>query len=272
VAPAAAVFGALVLARVAAFGEWLPLPLQTKVLYKLMPTEHLVRYEPATSYLVRFFQHYPWPLLLALCVGGVVLVRRAGDVASRRTTTQAALALAMLTGYVAVVGDGMFGFRFVVALLPFVALLAGATVAAVAARSSGAAWLAMAASGLWLGVSNASFLRAYEQTSDPIVERESWWRNPALDPRPYFTPYYELYADLHDRIPARALTANNQAGLLPFLLDTENIDDLGLGSRFYATLPTATSSSLKSGAITRSPTSRRSWPARPICFTASRSS
>lgn len=235
-APAAAAFVALAAMRLLVFGEWLPLPLQTKVLYKLMPGEHLVRHDPEASYFARFFAIYPWPLLLALCTGGLLVARR-----DRRPApvVAPALALTALAAYVAIVGDWMFGFRFIVGLLPFVAVLAGATVAAIAGRSIAAGAAATLLAALWMASAHPAFLHAYVRTSDPIVERESWWRTrDKLDPRPYFTPYYELYADLHDDIPPRALTANNQAGLLPFLLDTENIDDLGLGSRFYATLPT----------------------------------
>jgi hypothetical protein len=71
-----------------------------------------------------------------------------------------------------------------------------------------------------------------------LGRRSSWWMQPSLDPRRFFAPYYDLYLELRDRLPPGAVMANNQAGLLPFLLDVENIDDLGLCSEFFATSPT----------------------------------
>lgn len=87
------------------------------------------------------------------------------------------------------------------------------------------------------GWSAANFIRLYEQ-ADPLAKWKPWWQERSLEPSRYFAPYYPMYEDAQGRIAAGAVTINNQAGFLPFMLGLDNIDDLGITSRFFATLPT----------------------------------
>ncbi len=215
------------------FGSVLSLPLQTKVLFKLLPSDGVVRYATETTYIERFFGSYGWPALLALAAGWVPFWRPGQD---RRPFVVLAT-LAILFGYVAAVEDWMFGFRFFAALFAPVALLGGYSLASVARRSRAMATVALIATVGWCGWSAARFVGLYEQ-ADPLARWTPWWQERSMDPSRYFAPYYPMYADAQGRIAPGAVTINNQAGFLPFMLDLENIDDLGITSRFFATLPT----------------------------------
>jgi hypothetical protein len=54
----------------------------------------------------------------------------------------------------------------------------------------------------------------------------------------FFRPYYEVYTMASRYVRPGDRLAYNQAGFVPFMLDADNIDDLGICSPFYGQLPT----------------------------------
>jgi hypothetical protein len=210
------------------FGALLTEPLATKVLYKFQAHGQLVTKEPERAYLVRFLDQYGWIAPVLVTVAALGLGRRDRWTIGLLATTM------LLVGYVALVGDWMYGFRFAVAILPFYALLAGSVVAALG-RSSPRAGLALAValvvsallSALW-------FTRAY-RNEQPFP---NWLARPSADPGLYFWHFWDAYQFLRPIAPPGTVTAYNQAGFIPFMLDLDNIDDVGLCSRFVARLPT----------------------------------
>lgn len=217
------------------FDEALPLPVYTKILYKLQPHLTIVQHKPALGYVERFSLLYG-AVPLALAMLGHVLWP-ADDAAARRRARFVLTCALALGAYVGVVGDWMFGFRLFVALLPLVALLTAFTLSRLDAASLVVGRVAAVAAIAWICVTSASFYKDYTNFG-VLGDRRGWWAHPTLDPRLFFAPYYDLYLDLRAHVRPGDLTANNQAGLVPYLLDVENIDDLGLCSPFFATLPT----------------------------------
>ncbi|MGE3178728.1 MAG: hypothetical protein AB7O32_14765 [Vicinamibacterales bacterium] len=215
------------------FGSVLSLPLQTKVLFKLLPPEGLVRYATDTTYLERFLETYGWLPLVCLA-GGWLPFWRAGD---DRRPFIVLLTASALVFYVAAVEDWMFGFRFFAALFAPLAVLAGQSLASIGTRSRALATVALAGTVAWSAWSAVQFVGLYER-ADRLAAWKPWWQERSGDPARYFAPYYPMYQDALGRIQPGAVTINNQAGFLPFMLDLENIDDLGITSRFFATLPT----------------------------------
>jgi hypothetical protein len=213
--------------RVAYFRDVLPAPLRSKILYKLLPHGALLVKAPDTSYLSGFISVYGWWTATAFVAIVIYAVRLGG---LPRTLVIAALPLVM---YVAAVGDWMFGFRFFVALLPVFALIVAL---AVGRMSIGRPRLAAALSMGWIvamGVNAERFVHRYTQS----LALPSFIHAPSRDLHLFFRPYYGFYELVRGIIPPGEITAYNQAGLLPFLLDVNNIDDFGLCSRFYAALP-----------------------------------
>jgi hypothetical protein len=213
--------------RVWYFGNLLPAPLEAKILYKLIPHSTLMVKAPDRSYLSGFIDVYGWWTAAAL-VGLASYAVRMGGVG--RALSLAALALVV---YVAVVGDWMFGFRFFVALLPLFSLIIALAIGAIsAARPRAAGALSL----VWIvamGSAADRFVGSYTQA----LSLPSFLHAPSRDLHLFFRPYYGFYETVRSMIPARAITAYNQAGLVPFLLDLNNIDDFGLCSGFYASLP-----------------------------------
>ncbi|HSL22251.1 MAG TPA: hypothetical protein VK886_12005 [Vicinamibacterales bacterium] len=216
------------------FGSLLSLPLHTKVLYRLLPKDGAVSYMLETSYLARFLAHYhPVPLVL-LAAGWLPFWRRGDD----RRPFALAIAGALLATYASIVGDWMFGFRFYVALFPILALLTGYSLGGVARRAPGVAVLLTVAVLAWSASTARAFVGSFER-AEPLTGWRSWWRDPTRDPARFFGVFYPMYQDVRARLTPGTVTINNSAGFLPFLLDLENIDDVGLCSRFFANLPTA---------------------------------
>jgi hypothetical protein len=226
VLPSAAVFAVYQLWRVWYFGSLLPAPVAAKVLYKLRPHHHLLTKGPSENYARAFFGLYGLAPFLALCAAGIVWSRN-------RIALGCLATAALMTAYVALVGDWMFGFRFFLPVLPPLAISVANTVAAVTTRwRQIAGWALAAGCVLWfIGVASA-FFDGYAR----IEKNPSWLAQPTLDGRRHFARYYSLAAAGVLRPGDR--TAYDQAGFVPFVLGLDNIDSLGLCSRFFAELPT----------------------------------
>jgi hypothetical protein len=227
-APLVALFAVYTAWRWMYFGAVLTEPLATKVLYKFRVHGHLVTKLFERGYLSRFLDQYGWIAPSIVLAAGVVLARRDRWILRLLVTTL------LVTLYAGVVGDWMYGFRFLVVVIAFYAMLVGAVVAAVARvtpRAGAAAALAVA---LWAAFAGVSFARRY------MVDQgsPSWLVRPSADRRLYFWRYWDLLEYARPIAPPGTVIAYNQAGFVPFMLDAENIDDVGLCSRFVARLPT----------------------------------
>lgn len=212
--------------RVWYFGDWLTSPLAAKVLFKLHPVHDIVQRLPRVSYGLAFLQIYGVvPAVVGTAVGAVGLRR------SRRAWPLVASACVLVT-YAAVVGDWMSGFRFFVPVVPVVALLVG-----IAVSGLRPAWFARGltvATCAWFGWVAIGAARHF----DGLESFDSWWRHPSFDQRLYFSQYLPLYEDLRLVVPPGSVMAINQAGFVPYMLDVDNVDDLGVCSRFVARTPT----------------------------------
>ena len=213
------------------FGAWLSLPLQTKVAHKLTAGDATVVWTSRGDYLRRFVADAGWPLVFGVpaLVAGILV---------RRTRNPAAIAIgcaaSVLLVYVGVVGDWMFGFRFLVPLLAPMALSSGLVLAWIHARRPGAARAAAAialAAAAWSAVRFAGIYEADQR-------KPAFWRAASIDPARRFGEYYEALQALQPLIQPGTRLAYHEAGFVPFMLGIENIDMLGLTSRFVAGAPT----------------------------------
>ncbi len=231
VLPAAVVFVAYHSGRRWYFGEWLPGPLVAKILYKLQVTGVVVTKPPEERYIVGFLAAVGW--LVPIGVPVLILWLRR----ERRVLALLAATLAMCT-YAGFVGDWMFGFRMFVPTLPWLAILVAAAVSALLSRWSigriGRVSIA-AALVIWFAVSAVRFVRIYQREE----EREVWLLHPTAPVSAYFMPVYTLYDIAKPYVKPGTPIAFNQAGFVPFMLDADNLDDLGVCSRFIAHLPTS---------------------------------
>ena len=226
--PAAVVFIAYHGWRWSYFNDLIPAPVEAKILYKLMPHRNLLVKQPDQSYLMSFISAYGWLAAIG-CAGAAGHGLWRGGMPRR-----VALATLALTAYVAVVGDWMFGFRFFVLLLPMYALTVGSVVDVLAAARPR---LAVAVCVLTLGYSGLMATRFF-QTYVRVEEMPSFVASPSRDLHRFFWPYYGLYEMTRNFVTPGDVIAYNQAGFLPFMLDANNIDDLGICSRFPADVPT----------------------------------
>jgi arabinofuranosyltransferase len=228
IVPLTVLFGALYWAwRIWYFGTLLPMPFYAKTAFRLLPAEAVVMKLPETPYLVSFAAMYWYVPLVALAMGWMGFTR------DRRLWAIFAM-LAACVAYVHMVGDWMFGFRFVVPLLPLAAILVAATVTQLAMRwrmaGAAACALILAAS----AVAAVQLARTPEHHAYP----GSWYRGPSLSSARYFGHYHSVVEALRPHVQPGDRIAYNQAGLVAFLLELDNLDNLGLCSRFYARLPT----------------------------------
>lgn len=225
VVPLVAIAAAYHAARLAFFGSLLPAPLEAKVLYKLTPHHGIVVKPPARQYLAGFMDLYGVPLLPAAAVA-------AGAAWARPSGRAAVIAASCMVAYVAVVGDWMFGWRFLVPALPLAALVIATSVSRARAP---VAWVVTVVIVAW----SASAARVFAQQYSEHERRPLWWSDRSAGVRVWLQPYGDLLAPARDALQRpRERFAFNQAGLLPYLLDVDNIDDLGICSRFVAELPT----------------------------------
>lgn len=227
----AAIGGAYVVWRVWYFGGWLTLPLQTKVAHKLVDADATVVWRDSAGYLLPFIRHAGWPILFGLVTIIAAWFWRNG----RRTAVwTCGLAVVVLLAYIGVVGDWMFGFRFAVPLVAPAALLCAYAIAGVQrVLPRVAALVAVAAI-----AAAASAAVRFEQRYATAQRKPSFWAEPSLDPARRFGEYYEILRTVEPLISPGATIAFHEAGFVPFMLDdVENVDMLGLTSRFVGGLP-----------------------------------
>ena len=228
VLPAAAVFAAYHAWRGWYFHALLPAPLQSKVLFKLEPHANLVIKAPDESYLRQLIDVYGWPATIAMLIGAAAALRAGG------LARPLLVALVPLFAYVALVGDWMFGFRFFVSLVPVAGIVVALALSPLARhRPRGVAVLAIV-SAVYLGFMASRFVDTYRHSENI----QTFVRAPSRDLHRFFWPYYGLYEAARKLVPPGEVIAYNQAGFVPYMLDVNNIDDLGICSRFYAELPT----------------------------------
>jgi hypothetical protein len=227
VRPSVAVFVMYQVWRILYFRELLSVPLYAKVLYKLQPHANLVTKPPAQNYAVAFFEMYGAVPMSALCLAGSLWDRKRIALASVTSAVS-------LVAYLTIVGDWMFGFRFFVPVLPLLALLIASSISAITARARVIGWVMMAVCILWFGSVAYAFGNSYVQ----IERQQSWLLHPSLDPTRHFSRYYSLVEESRPYMHSGDRIAYNQSGFLSFMLDLDNIDDLGICSKFYAKLPT----------------------------------
>ena len=210
------------------FGSLLSLPLYAKVMFKLTPHGRLLEKLPVDTYFLRFFGFYGWPIVAA---AGYLLT----EIRSlSRVVLAVALAVALGVVYVSGVGDWMFGFRFFVPLLVPLSALIAVAVRDLHVRSTRAAWIATFVAVGWFG--HAAY--AFEQTYAEVEHKPSGYAGRLFDPARNFGSYYEVMVEARKYVAPGSVIAYNQAGFVPFMLDVDNIDDLGICSRFHARLPT----------------------------------
>lgn len=209
------------------FGALVPPPLEAKVVYKLLHRPAIVIKAPRTPYIVGFAEMYGWIATAVFAAALAAAIRTGGALRA------IALSFVALITYVATVGDWMFGFRFLVPLVPMVGLVCGALVTAITVRNVPVGVAMCVACVTWSAVTGVRFVSAYQR-----AERvEPFLSHPSRDLHRFFFPYYGLYQTARPLLSPRDIVAYNQAGFLPFMLDLSNIDDLGITSEFYARLP-----------------------------------
>ena len=214
--------------RVWYFQSLLPLPVYSKVVYKLWSQGHVLVKPPTASYLGRAGALYGWPATLLAAGAAAYAAWRSAAV------RPVCLAAAAMLTYVAIVGDWMFGFRFLTPIVPLAAMLVGEAVSLLGARRRAVGYALAAIVLCWSGVIALRFETEYARTEG----KESWLLHPSLDPARRFGTYYALMEAARTRMMSHALVAYNQSGFVPFMLDLDNVDNLGICSRFYAELPT----------------------------------
>lgn len=216
--------------RVWYFGEWLTLPLQTKVAHKLVDAGAVVVWRDGAGYLVPFLRSAGWPLLPGVLALGLVWRQRGN---ARAAVWSCGLALAVLIAYVSVVGDWMFGFRFFAPLVAPLALLCAFVVASVERRVPrlGVVVAVMLAGAATLAA--ARFTRTYEVSQ----QRPAFWREPSATAALRFGEYHDVWRVAAPLVPPGERIAFHDAGFVPFMLDVENVDMLGLTSPFVGGLP-----------------------------------
>ena len=227
--PVASIAAMYHIGRMVYFGHPLNMPAYAKVLYKVSDDPRLVTRAPREDYTRQFVDTFGWPVVAAFAVIAAHAAVRSDQV--RRCL----LAAALMITYVSVVGDWMFGFRFFVPIIPLIAILVGQVISIEFIggwRPIG--WAVTAAFAVWLGVGDVAFEREYMATS----WRTNWWQHPTLKAPDFFRPYYEVYEMAARYVHPGDRMAYNQAGFVPFMLDADNIDDLGICSEFYGRMPT----------------------------------
>lgn len=210
--------------RFAYFGSLLSTPMAAKVLHRIAGPARTIAKAPEIAYFEGLVGIYGWTGAAALLAAAALSVRDAEG--------RMALAVVLLIGvYAERVDDWMFGWRFAAAMVPFVAVLLAIAVDRLPRRAS---VLAAAAIALWSGIAAVTFVRVYCDTESKPV----FWAHPRGGQRTWLGRYDELLAVSRELMHAGDRVAYNQAGLLAYVLELENIDDLGICSQFEARLPT----------------------------------
>ena len=167
---------------------------------------------------------YAWPAIPAMAAAAVAAIRH--------PLGRASTAMLVLIGlYAARVDDWMFGWRFTVVMAPFAAVVLAIAVDRLPRRWSAAAAVVLS---VWSGIAATAFMRAYVETEG----RPIFWLSPRGGQAAWLGRYFEAIETGRTMIRPGDRIAFNQAGALPYVLDAENIDDLGICSGFVARLPT----------------------------------
>lgn len=227
IAPIAIAFVAYHAWRVTYFHALLPPSIGSKVLFKLQRSATLVLRVQPRNYAVSFFTLFLWIPAVATAVALVLRGRR-----DRRVFALAAAA-GLLTIYLGIVGDWMFGFRFFTALVPFFGIVIAWCVDQIAG------WRASVARAAALTIVVVLLHGAYvfEQSYEHYQVRPNWLAYPSQGLVAYF-PFYDLQRALRERMRPGDTLACNLGGFVPFLVGVPNIDNLGLCTRIFAEIPT----------------------------------
>lgn len=209
------------------FNDLVPAPVEAKILYKLLPHQHVVVKRPDRAYPLQFIGAYGWPAAMALLAAAVYALKTGTWM--RRLT----IAAVPLTIYVSIVGDWMFGFRFFIPLLPVFALIVANGVNGVATISPRIAGALCVTVVIYSGFMAARFSDTFVR----VEQTPGFLHSPSRDLHRFFGPYYGLYVMARHLMFPGDVVAYNQAGFVPFMLDVNNIDDLGICSRFPADVP-----------------------------------
>jgi hypothetical protein len=212
--------------RVWYFGDWLSAPLVAKVMHRLRPVANVLSRDPVVPYGWAFLHLYGVVPVVALGLFVVTALRENRRAWALLTST------AILLAYAATVGDWMMGFRFFLPAIPPLACLIAMAINRI--RAPRIAWVVALVGCFWFA--GVALRAAVEFERVPYLS--SWLAHPSADATRYFRHYYRLYDDLRPIVPPGTLIAYDQAGFVPFMLNAENIDDLGVCSRFVAGLPT----------------------------------
>jgi hypothetical protein len=209
------------------FGDLLPAPVAAKVLYKVQAHGQLVTKEPARNYLAAFAADYgliPAVVAFIACLAA----------ARRRVEWLVLTSVVPLLVYLAVVGDWMFGRRFFVPALPLLAVALSVPVSGLTRRSRVLGWTAAVVGAAWFGWTAVGFWRTYQAQE----QHPSWLAQPTFTPRPDTGRYGPVVKELRSWVRPGDRIVSNQAGFIPFMLDADNLDTLGICSPFVAALPT----------------------------------
>jgi hypothetical protein len=198
------------------------------VFYKLTEDPNIRINAPLHGYWHQFVVVYGFPAIAVLAAGAV------GAAFMSPAIWPALLASSAILVYVSRVGDWMFGFRFFVSAFPLLSVLIAQATSIVFRNRPRLAWAMAVTAALWCGTRALAFERSYESAERHV----SWLRHRSLDAALYFGRYYEVLQRASVHIHRGARVAYNQSGFLPFMLDLDNVDELGICSRFYARLPT----------------------------------
>ena len=227
IAPIAIAFVAYHGWRVAYFHALLPPSIGSKVLFKLQRSATLVLRVQDQNYAVSFLTLFLW--LPGVATAVALILRGRGD----RRVIALAGAAGLLTIYLGLVGDWMFGFRFFTAVVPVFGVLIAWCVDQLAH------WRAVAARAATLAVVVILVHSAYvfEQSYERYQVRPDWLAHPSEGLAAYF-PFYDLQRALRERIRPGDTLACNLGGFVPFMVGAPNIDNLGLCTRIFAEIPT----------------------------------
>jgi hypothetical protein len=210
--------------RYSYFHAWLSAPIAAKVMHRVAaPARALVK-APDITYFGGLIAIYGWTGVIVFAAAAVAAVR---DELGR----VAVLTLLALGFYAERVDDWMFGWRFAVALVPFAAIVIGSAIDRLPRRLAAIAAVLVTA---WSGVAATAFLRTYQD----VEGRPVFWTAPRGGEQAWLGRYAELLLVGRGVMHPGDRVAYNQAGLLAYALDVENVDDLGICSRFVADLPT----------------------------------
>lgn len=224
--PLGVVFAAYHLWRVTYFRSWLTAPMAAKILHRITGSGQDIVKATEVQYVLAYLQTYGWTTAAALALATCAMA------AWRWRVARMAIVAVLLLGiYADIVDDWMFGFRFMVALLPFVATIIGLAITRVPRQWS---WIAAAAAIAWSGFGAKTFVDSYQREE----RRPLFWTNMRVGEPAWFGRYYSALATARQVMRPGDRVSYNQAGLIPYMLDVENIDDLGICSRFVAGLPT----------------------------------